>query len=33
MDIFTKVFGLITLALGVQFILTGLSTSFPVLLH
>ena len=33
MDIFTKVFGIITLALGLQFILTGLSSAFPVLVH
>ena len=31
MDIFTKIFGLITLALGIQFIITGLSAAFPVL--
>lgn len=33
MDIFTKVFGIITLALGLQFILTGLSSAFPVLVR
>jgi multiple antibiotic resistance protein len=32
LDVLTKIFGLITLALGVQFILTGLSTTFPNLL-
>lgn len=32
MDVLTKIFGLITLALGVQFIITGLSHSFPVLM-
>jgi len=31
MDIFTKIFGLITLALGIQFILTGVTGAFPVL--
>jgi len=31
MDIFTKVFGLITLALGIQFIITGVTAAFPVL--
>jgi multiple antibiotic resistance protein len=31
MDIFTKIFGLITLALGIQFIITGLTSAFPVL--
>ncbi|WP_254845354.1 MarC family protein [Desulfovibrio sp. DV] len=31
MDIFTKIFGLITLALGIQFIITGLSAAFPAL--
>jgi multiple antibiotic resistance protein len=31
MDIFTKIFGLITLALGIQFIITGLTAAFPVL--
>jgi multiple antibiotic resistance protein len=29
MDVLTKVFGLITLAIGVQFILTGVATTFP----
>jgi multiple antibiotic resistance protein len=29
LGVFTKVFGLITLALGIQFILTGIATSFP----
>jgi multiple antibiotic resistance protein len=29
MDVLTKVFGLITLAIGVQFILTGIATTFP----
>jgi multiple antibiotic resistance protein len=33
MDIFTKIFGLITLALGIQFILTGLTSAFPVLMR
>jgi multiple antibiotic resistance protein len=32
LDVLTKIFGLITLALGVQFILTGLATTFPSLL-
>ncbi|MHC1791556.1 MarC family protein [Solidesulfovibrio sp.] len=31
MDIFTKIFGLITLALGIQFIITGVIAAFPVL--
>ena len=31
MDIFTKIFGLITLALGIQFIITGVTAAFPVL--
>jgi len=31
LDVVTKIFGLITLALGVQFILTGISTTFPML--
>lgn len=31
MDIFTKIFGLITLALGIQFVITGLTAAFPVL--
>lgn len=31
MDIFTKVFGLITLALGIQFLITGVTAAFPVL--
>ena len=31
MDIFTKIFGLITLALGIQFIITGITAAFPVL--
>ncbi|WP_231583985.1 MarC family protein [Desulfovibrio sp. TomC] len=31
MDIFTKIFGLITLALGIQFIITGLAAAFPAL--
>jgi len=30
MDIFTKIFGLITLALGIQFIITGVTDAFPV---
>jgi multiple antibiotic resistance protein len=29
LGVFTKVFGLITLALGIQFILTGIAASFP----
>ena len=29
MDVFTKVFGLITLAIGVQFILSGIAAAFP----
>lgn len=29
MDVFTKVFGLITLAIGVQFILSGVAAAFP----
>jgi len=29
LDVLTKIFGLITLALGIQFILTGLSGAFP----
>ena len=33
MDIFTKIFGLITLALGIQFIITGLTAAFPVLVR
>jgi len=32
MNVLTKVFGLITLALGVQFVLTGVGNSFPGLL-
>ena len=32
MNVLTKVFGLITLALGVQFVLTGIGGSFPGLL-
>jgi multiple antibiotic resistance protein len=32
MDVLTKVFGLITLAIGVQFILTGIAGAFPKLL-
>ncbi len=32
MNVLTKVFGLITLALGIQFILMGLSESFPELI-
>lgn len=32
-DVLIKVVGLFTLALGTQFILTGLQTTFPVLLH
>jgi multiple antibiotic resistance protein len=31
MDIFIKIFGLITLALGVQFIVSGLAGAFPIL--
>jgi multiple antibiotic resistance protein len=31
LDVLTKIFGLITLALGIQFILTGLSGAFPKL--
>ena len=29
LDVLTKIFGLITLALGIQFILTGISDAFP----
>jgi multiple antibiotic resistance protein len=29
MDVFTRVFGLITLAIGVQFILSGIAAAFP----
>lgn len=32
LSVVTKIFGLITLALGIQFILTGLVNTFPVLL-
>ncbi|MET3105658.1 multiple antibiotic resistance protein [Oxalobacteraceae bacterium GrIS 2.11] len=32
LDVFTKVFGLITLALGIQFILNGITGAFPKLL-
>ena len=32
MDVLTKIFGLITLALGVQFILTGIGGAFPKIL-
>jgi multiple antibiotic resistance protein len=32
MDVMTKIFGLITIALGVQFILTGIGGAFPKLL-
>ena len=32
MDVLTKVFGLITLSLGIQFIISGLRGAFPVLL-
>lgn len=31
MDIFTKIFGLITLALGIQFVITGMTSAFAVL--
>lgn len=31
MDVLTKIFGLITLALGVQFIISGLGAAFPAL--
>jgi multiple antibiotic resistance protein len=31
MDVLTKVFGLITLAIGIQFILDGIKASFPSL--
>lgn len=31
LDVLTKIFGLITLALGIQFILTGLTEAFPKL--
>jgi multiple antibiotic resistance protein len=31
MDVLTKIFGLITLAIGVQFILTGISGAYPTL--
>jgi len=33
LNVVTKVFGLITLALGIQFILSGLSAAFPVLMR
>jgi len=29
MDVLTKVFGLITLAIGIQFIISGLGGAFP----
>ena len=29
MDVLTKIFGLITIAIGVQFILTGIAGAFP----
>ncbi|PWK39412.1 multiple antibiotic resistance protein [Pseudomonas sp. OV226] len=29
LDVFTKIFGLITLALGIQFVLTGITGAFP----
>ena len=32
LDVLTKIFGLITLALGIQFILTGISQAFPKIL-
>jgi len=32
LDVLTKIFGLITLALGIQFILTGISGAFPKIL-
>ncbi len=32
MDVVTKIFGLITLALGVQFILTGIGGAFPAIM-
>jgi multiple antibiotic resistance protein len=32
LNVFTKIFGLITLALGIQFIITGISGAFPKLL-
>jgi len=32
MNVVTKVFGIITLALGVQFIIAGLREAFPILL-
>jgi multiple antibiotic resistance protein len=32
LDVLTKIFGLITLALGIQFILTGLTGAFPKML-
>lgn len=32
MSVVTKIFGIITLALGVQFIISGLREAFPVLL-
>ena len=31
LDVLTKIFGLITLAIGIQFILTGISDTFPKL--
>jgi multiple antibiotic resistance protein len=33
MDIFIKIFGLIIMALGIQFFITGLTTAFPVLVR
>jgi len=33
LDVLTKIFGLITLALGIQFILTGISDAFPKILQ
>jgi multiple antibiotic resistance protein len=32
LDVLTKIFGLITLALGIQFVLTGISGAFPKLM-
>lgn len=33
MDVFIKIFGLIIMALGIQFFLTGLTSAFPVLIR
>jgi multiple antibiotic resistance protein len=32
LDVFTKIFGLITLALGIQFVLNGITGAFPKML-